>query len=49
MLTLNRIGRYMRYLGGIGAVEEVGQDEYVANQTTRNLSEKVAESGISHW
>lgn len=49
MVMLKCVGRYMRYLGGIRAVEEIGQDEYIANHTTRNLSQKVAESGISHW
>lgn len=39
----------MRYLAGIQAVNEVAQDKYSANKTTKNLSERVAESGISHW
>ncbi|KAF3059332.1 Demethylsterigmatocystin 6-O-methyltransferase [Daldinia childiae] len=41
--------RLLRYLAAIEAVEERSRGEYTANQTTRNLTEKVVEAGISHY
>ncbi|KAI1655087.1 S-adenosyl-L-methionine-dependent methyltransferase [Daldinia decipiens] len=41
--------RLLRYLAAIEAVEERDRGEYTANQTTRNLTEKVVEAGISHY
>lgn len=38
----------MRFLSSIGAIYEVGKSEFSANSVTKNLSEKVAEAGISH-
>ncbi|KAI0421901.1 S-adenosyl-L-methionine-dependent methyltransferase [Xylaria grammica] len=43
------LARVLRYLAAIGAVEEVSFDKYTANHLTKNLSEKVAEAGISHY
>lgn len=40
--------RLLRYLAAIGVVAETSRGQYSANQTTRNLTEKVVEAGISH-
>lgn len=47
--VLSFSGRYLSYLASIGAVSEIDQDHYAANNVTRNLAEKVSEAGISHW
>lgn len=41
------IVRCLRYLAAIDYVDEVGKNQYVANQITRNLSEEFAEAGLS--
>ncbi|ROV87607.1 hypothetical protein VSDG_09608 [Cytospora chrysosperma] len=43
------IVRCLRYLAAIGSVEEVGKGQYSANHITRNLSEDVAEAGLSTY
>ncbi|KAI1407314.1 S-adenosyl-L-methionine-dependent methyltransferase [Hypoxylon sp. FL1857] len=45
---ISLLGRFMRYLACIGAVDQVSRNQFAANHTTRNLSQKVLESGISH-
>jgi hypothetical protein len=47
--SYSHTGRYMSYLSSIGAIDEAGKEEYVANKVTRNLATRVAEAGISHW
>lgn len=42
-------GRYLRYISALSLIKEVGKEQYVANNITKNLAEKVAEAGISHW
>ncbi|KAG8170109.1 hypothetical protein KVR01_000854 [Diaporthe batatas] len=41
--------RVLRYLAAIGAVTEVSKGSFVANHTTKNLTEKLTEAGISHY
>lgn len=43
------IGRLLRYLASVGVIDEVSNGCYTGNSVSRNLSEKVAEAGISHW
>ncbi|KAL1848717.1 hypothetical protein Daus18300_013507 [Diaporthe australafricana] len=43
------IVRSLRYLAAIGSVEEVEKGRYAANHVTRNLSEKLAEHGLSTY
>ncbi|KAI1370088.1 S-adenosyl-L-methionine-dependent methyltransferase [Hypoxylon crocopeplum] len=45
----DEIGRLLRYLAAIDAVDEGRGNQYCANQVTKNLSEKVVESGICHY
>lgn len=40
--------RVLRYLAAIGAVDEAAKSQYVANNVTKNLTEKLAEAGVSH-
>ena len=47
LLTL-RIGRILRYLAAIDAVNQVSANEYAANNVTRNLTEKVVVAGLHH-
>lgn len=42
------IDRILRYLAAIGAVDEAAKSQYIANNVTKNLSEKLAEAGVSH-
>ncbi|KAF3022577.1 hypothetical protein E8E14_013322 [Neopestalotiopsis sp. 37M] len=41
--------RILRFLAAIGAVDEVGKDQYAANHVTKNLTEKVVEAGLGHY
>ncbi|KAI1379800.1 S-adenosyl-L-methionine-dependent methyltransferase [Hypoxylon crocopeplum] len=41
------ISRLLRYLAAIQVVGETSRDEYTANQTTRNLTEKLPASGLT--
>lgn len=40
--------RLLRYLAAISAIDEVEKGQYAANHVTKNLTEKLAEAGISH-
>jgi hypothetical protein len=42
------LDRILRYLATIGAVDEISQGQYAANNITQNLAEKVTEAGLSH-
>jgi hypothetical protein len=39
----------MSYFAAIGAVRQVAKGQYVANNVTKNLAEKVTKAGISRW
>ncbi len=41
--------RFMSYLASIGAIDEISKDSYAGNNVSRNLAERMAEAGISHW
>ena len=41
--------RLLSYLNAVNVVKQVSSTQYAANQVTKNLAEKVAEAGISHW
>ncbi|GAP90025.2 putative O-methyl transferase B [Rosellinia necatrix] len=43
------IGRILRYLAAIGAVDERASGQFAANHVTRNLAEKVTECGVRHY
>ncbi|KAI1809227.1 S-adenosyl-L-methionine-dependent methyltransferase [Poronia punctata] len=45
---ISLLGRLMRYLAIVGSVDQVSPAQFTANNITRNLTRKVAESGISH-
>ncbi|KAI1179307.1 S-adenosyl-L-methionine-dependent methyltransferase [Nemania sp. FL0916] len=45
---ISLLGRLMRYLARVGAVDQVSQNQFAANHTTRNLSHKSSESGLAH-
>ncbi|CAG8950962.1 hypothetical protein HYFRA_00006359 [Hymenoscyphus fraxineus] len=43
------LNRLMRFLSAIWAVQETGKGQFIANTLTKNLSERVAKAGISHF
>ncbi|KAI1207206.1 O-methyl transferase B [Annulohypoxylon truncatum] len=43
------IGRLLRYLSSIGAIDEISAGQYLANRVTRNLAGEAAEAGICHY
>ncbi|KAF2651751.1 S-adenosyl-L-methionine-dependent methyltransferase [Lophiostoma macrostomum CBS 122681] len=43
------LGRILRCLAAIGAIDQVGDADYAANHITRNLTENVAAAGINHY
>lgn len=38
----------MRYIAGLGAVDEISKDVYSANHITNNLADDLTLPGISH-
>lgn len=42
------LGRLLRYLAAIGMVDEVSKHTFEANHASRNMTAKVAESGMKH-
>lgn len=38
----------MRYIAGLGGVDEVSKDMYSANHITNNLADDLTSPGISH-
>lgn len=41
--------RLLRYLASIGLVDQVSKDAFKANHASRNMTAKVAESGLRHY
>lgn len=41
--------RIVRFLASIGAIHEVDTNKFTANHVTKNLSESLAEAGLSHY
>ena len=40
--------RIVRFLASIGAIHEVDTNKFTAKHVTKNLSESLAEAGLSH-
>ncbi|KAH8751347.1 O-methyl transferase B [Diaporthe sp. PMI_573] len=41
--------RILRYLAAMGAIRELAKGRYTSNRVTQNLSQDVAEAGLSHY
>lgn len=40
--------RMLRYLAANDAVDEVSEDQYIANNITKNLSDELTDASIRH-
>lgn len=47
-LSLDPLGRILRYLASVGIVDETSRHHFAANHATKTLAEDVSEAGLKH-